>query len=87
MHAAEPVFACRCGGSGAGVGLVSASPFAGVAVAVLACAVAVARVHGWRDRQEEALREAVPDALHAMGSCFQAGFSLLQTFQQLGNFH
>ena len=58
------------------VGLVSASPFAGVAVAV-------ARVHGWRDRQEEALREAVPDALHAMGSCFQAGFSLLQTFQQL----
>ena len=60
------------------VGLVSASPFAGVAVAVLACAVAVARVHGWRDRQE-----AVPDALHAMGSCFQAGFSLLQTFQQL----
>lgn len=60
-----------------------ASPFAGVAVAVLACAVAVARIHGWRDRQEEALREAVPDALHAMGSCFQAGFSLLQTFQQL----
>ena len=53
------------------------------AVAVLACAVAVSRVHGWRDRQEEALREAVPDALHAMGSCFQAGFSLLQTFQQL----
>ena len=36
------------------VGLVSASPFAGVAVAVLACAVAVARIHGWRDRQEEA---------------------------------
>ncbi|WP_294380022.1 type II secretion system F family protein [uncultured Senegalimassilia sp.] len=65
------------------VGLVSASPFAGAAVAVLACAVAVARIHGWRDRQEEALREAVPDALHAMGSCFQAGFSLLQTFQQL----
>ena len=65
------------------VGLVSASPFAGVAVAVLACAVAVARIHGWRERQEEALREAVPDALHAMGSCFQAGFSLLQTFQQL----
>ena len=29
------------------------------------------------------MREAVPDALHAMGSCFQAGFSLLQTFQQL----
>ena len=25
----------------------------------------------------------MPDALHAMGSCFQAGFSLLQTFQQL----
>ena len=32
---------------------------------------------------QAALREAVPDALHAMGSCFQAGFSLLQTFQQL----
>lgn len=47
------------------------------------CADGVARIHGWRERQEEALREAVPDALHAMGSCFQAGFSLLQTFQQL----
>ena len=45
--------------------------------------MAVARIHGWRERQEEALREAVPDVLHAMGSCFQAGFSLLQTFQQL----
>ena len=68
------------------VGLVSASPFAGAAVAVLACAVAVARIHGWRDRQEEALREAVPDALHAMGSCFQAGFSLqLRSFQEIAH--
>ena len=62
------------------VGLVSASPFAGVAVTVLACAVAVARIHGWRERQEEALREAVPDALHAMGSCFRRAFRCCRRF-------
>ena len=62
------------------VGLVSASPFSGVAVTVLACAVAVARIHGWRERQEEALREAVPDALHAMGSCFRRAFRCCRRF-------
>lgn len=69
----------------AAVSFVAASPFAGLAVAVLAAAIAVARVHAWRDGRKEALREAVPDALHAMGSCFQAGFSLMQTFQQLAS--
>lgn len=67
------------------VGALAQSPVAGVAVVALAIACLLTRVHLWRDRQAEALRDAVPDALHAMGSCFQAGFSPLQTFQHLAS--
>lgn len=67
------------------VGALAQSPVAGVAVVALALACLLTRVHLWRDRQAEALRDAVPDALHAMGSCFQAGFSPLQTFQHLAS--
>ncbi|WP_165046138.1 MULTISPECIES: type II secretion system F family protein [unclassified Adlercreutzia] len=37
------------------------------------------------DRRQEALRDAVPDALRAMGVCFQSGLSLLQTFRQVSS--
>ena len=36
-----------------------------------------------RERQTEAMREAVPDMLHAMSACFHAGYSLLQSFRHL----
>lgn len=65
------------------VSVLAQSLLAGAAVTALAVAVMLTRVHAWRDRREDAVRDAVPDALHAMGSCFQAGFSLLQTFQHL----
>lgn len=54
-------------------------------VAVLACAVGVGMLALGRakERGEEALRAAVPDALRAMGTCFQAGLSLEQTLRQV----
>ncbi|MEG0072415.1 MAG: type II secretion system F family protein [Raoultibacter sp.] len=36
-----------------------------------------------QEKQMNALREAIPDALRSMSVCFHAGFSLLQTFQQV----
>ena len=65
------------------VGLLAQSLLAGLALTALVSVVLVARVRTWRDKRDDAVRDAVPDALHAMGSCFQAGFSLLQTFQHL----
>lgn len=67
----------------AAIGVVAQSPFAGLAVVALMVACLLARVRTWRDGQRDEIRDAVPDALHAMGSCFQAGFSPLQTFQHL----
>lgn len=64
-------------------GLASGSWVAAAAVAGCVCACTAARLGSLRDRRAEALREAVPDALRSMSACFQAGFSLLQTFHQV----
>ena len=63
--------------------LVSGSALGGLlsACALLACAAAWAG--NARDRRREELRDAVPDALSAMGVCFRSGYSLLQTFRQV----
>ena len=64
-------------------GVASASPVAACAVAACAAAVWMAVLKTAQDRRRAAVREAVPDALRAMGVCFQSGLSLLQTFQQV----
>jgi len=38
-----------------------------------------------QDKRRDALREGIPDALRSMAVCFQAGLSLLQTFQQVAS--
>jgi len=48
--------------------------------AILASAFAVSRM---QEKGRDALREAIPDALRSMSACSYAGFSLLQTFQQV----
>ncbi len=68
---------------GAAVGVVTLSPFAALATFLLVCIVSVLRVGADGDAEREAMRAAVPDALHSMGACFQAGFSLQQTFRHL----
>ena len=64
-------------------GLVAGSVVAAFAVAACAVALAVVVVRSAQDKRRSAVREAVPDALRAMGVCFQSGLSLLQTFQQV----
>ena len=53
--------------------------------AVVACALAVAAgyVGAARDRRNDAVREAVPDVLRSMGTCFETGLTLQQTFDQV----
>ena len=63
--------------------VLAASPVVGVVLAigaVLASGFALARV---QEKRKEALRGAIPDALRSMSVCSHAGFSLLQTFQQV----
>ncbi len=72
--------ACVAGGL---AGVVARSPLAAIAISVLVCIVAVVRVGALEDAEREEARAAVPDVLHSMGACFQAGFSLQQTFRHL----
>ncbi len=55
------------------------------ALAVTACLFAVAFALGaqGRDRQIAQVREEVPDVLELMSACFDSGFTLMQTFQQI----
>lgn len=67
------------------VGLFSRSAVCALAVAALAASFAVAAVRTAQDRRHDAMREAVPDALRSMEACFQAGFTLMQTFAQMAS--
>ncbi|MDO4501802.1 MAG: type II secretion system F family protein [Coriobacteriia bacterium] len=62
---------------------LSGSPVGGVAAACLAVALAVALVNQRTDAQADALRESIPEALRSMEACFQSGFSLGQTLEQV----
>lgn len=57
------------------------------ALAAVACALVAT---GWRvrsqcDRRREGVRDAVPDVLRSMGTCFEAGLSLQQTLSQVAS--
>lgn len=66
------------------VGCLAGSPVAGMALAILGLASAGAAAGKATEMRIEAMREALPDALRMMGVCFRAGYSLQQTFQQVG---
>lgn len=62
---------------------LSGSPVFGVMAPVcLLMGLGMAARQG-RERQREAMREEVPDVLHAMSSCFHAGYSLVQAFHHI----
>lgn len=65
-------------------GCAVAGPPAGCALSALAVALAAVAMRRERERAVEELRDATPEALRSLGACFQAGFSLLQTFRQVG---
>ena len=72
-------------GAGMCAGAAAGSVVCGIAVAVCACACAVVWRRTVQDKRRDALREGIPDALRSMAVCFQAGLSLLQTFQQVAS--
>lgn len=63
--------------------LASSSAAFGFAAALCLILAFGALAHRGREKWAEAMRDQVPDALHAMSACFHAGYSLLQTFRHL----
>jgi len=81
-----------CSLYGAGVVLVALAGWALAASAVVGLVLAVGAVIASSfvvsralEKRREAMREAIPDALRSMSVCSHAGFSLLQTFQQVAS--
>lgn len=70
-------------GAGLIVGLLFASVIAGFAVVLLLAVIFVTTLKSFIDKRNDELRDSVPDALRSMGSCFQSGYTLLQTFEFL----
>lgn len=65
--------------------LATSSIVGGLAVAACANAVVAVAAGAARDKRNERVRDAVPDALASMSACFGAGFTLLQTFRQVSS--
>lgn len=69
-----------------GVGtFLGASPVFGIAAATCFAVVGYFAIERYKDKRAEQMRESVPDVLRSMGVCFHAGFTLLQTFQQIAS--
>ncbi len=65
------------------LGFVTASPVAALATPVCALALLSVYAGSAREKRQESIREAVPEALESMAACFGSGFTLLQTFNQV----
>lgn len=65
------------------LGLVTSSPVAAIATPVCVSVVLSALAANAREKRQEAVREAVPEALESMAACLGSGFTLLQTFTQV----
>lgn len=70
-------FVAGCAGAGTLV--------AGAALSACVAAVGTAWVRAQQERRVERMREAVPDVLQSMRSCFQSGLSLLQTLEHIAS--
>lgn len=62
---------------------LSRSPLAGILVPVFLALAASAFLAHEKEREQEALREQVPDALRCMEACLHAGLSLPQAFAEV----
>ncbi|MDO5329389.1 MAG: type II secretion system F family protein [Coriobacteriia bacterium] len=65
--------------------LVFGSPIAGLTVVLLLIVCLFTTITALMNKRSEELRNSVPDALRSMGTCFGAGYTLLQTFEQVAN--
>lgn len=65
------------------LGLATVSPITAIAAFACEAAVLFALAGNARDKRQESVREAVPEALESMAACLSSGFTLLQTFSQV----
>lgn len=65
------------------VAIIFSSFVAGLAVVVCACVCVVTSIRASLDRRTSSTRNAIPEALRSMSTCFGAGYTLFQTFNQL----
>lgn len=67
------------------LGLSTSSIIAALATPVCVIVVLVAFAANAREKRQEAVREAVPEAIESMAACLGSGFTLLQTFNQVAD--
>ena len=65
------------------VGVLTGSPIGIVVFPVCVMGVLSVFVGSSADKRREEVRDAVPDALESMSTCFGSGYTLLQTFRQV----
>ena len=63
----------------------AASPLGGLAADALVLAAVFLAARSRREREAEAARDGVPQALNVMGECFQSGYTLVQTMDQVAD--
>lgn len=65
--------------------LVGGTVVLGLVLSFGGVAVVISWLNRYKEKRTEAIREEVPDALRSMGVCSQVGYSLQQTFSQVGH--
>ena len=65
------------------IGVLTRSPVAAFATPLCVVVILSALASNAKDKRQEAIREAVPEALESMAACLGSGFTLLQTFNQV----
>lgn len=63
--------------------LIFGSPIAGIAVILLIWICLITSIRVSLDKKSSALRNSIPETLRSMSSCFGAGYTLYQTFNQI----
>jgi len=65
------------------IGALTRSPVAAFATPLCVVIILSVLASNAKDKRQEAIREAVPEALESMAACLGSGFTLLQTFNQV----
>lgn len=65
------------------VSFVFNSIIAGIALFLCICVSLSTWMHSRKDKKKEKIRNDIPDTIRSMSACFGAGYTLIQTFNQL----
>lgn len=67
------------------VSLLFSSLIAGIAIILLAIICSITAVNSAMDKRREQLRHSIPETLRSMSTCFGAGYTVSQTFDQVSS--